>query len=265
VTDWYTGDPIYDSLLAVAFGIVLSTVVAARFIQTPYGRFADDSMGISLDPRIGWFLMELPATLSFFYFYFRGPHAFEPFPLFVLFVWTVHYANRGFIMPALMRVPKGAGTSFSLFVVLVGWLVTSLHGYLNGAWASTFSPHFDWSWFRDPRFIVGVLVYYVAFFANIHSDHIVRNLRPSHEIDAGIKRYRIPRGGLFEYVSNPSYFTELVFWTGFAVFTWSLAGVYILAISAANLVPRAISTHAWYREKFPDYPSDRKILIPFIW
>jgi 3-oxo-5-alpha-steroid 4-dehydrogenase 1 len=47
--------------------------------------------------------------------------------------------------------------------------------------------------------------------------------------------------------------------------TWSPGGLFILGISLANLVPRAIATHRWYREKFPDYPKDRKILIPFVW
>ena len=81
----------------------------------------------------------------------------------------------------------------------------------------------------------------------------------------GVKEYRIPQGGLFEYVSNPSYFSELLFWAGSALFTWSLAGVVILAISMANLVPRAIATHAWYRENSADYPPERSILVRFIW
>ena len=43
----------------------------------------------------------------------------------------------------------------------------------------------------------------------------------------------------------------------------SLAGVYIVAVSTANLIPRAIPTHSWYRERFPDYPREQKILVPF--
>jgi 3-oxo-5-alpha-steroid 4-dehydrogenase 1 len=261
----YTGDASYDLVLTLAFGIVVFTAVSALFVQTPYGRFANESYGVSLDPRLGWFLMELPALVSFVYFYFQGPHAGAPVPLFILFVWVVHYANRGFLMPALMRVPRGQRSGFSLGVVVMGWLVTTLHGYLNATWASALSPHFTADWFGDPRFIIGILVYYAAFFANLHSDHVVRCLRTKQEVAQGIKHYRIPRGGLFEYVSNPSYLTELIFWAGFALFTWSLAGVYILAISMANLIPRAIATDRWYREKFSDYPTQRRILIPYVW
>lgn len=261
----YTGDTFYDTTLAVGFAIAALTAIGALFIRTPYGRFADDSFGVSLDPRLGWFLMELPASLSFVYFFWKGPNAATPFALFVLFVWLVHYANRGFIMPALMRVPVGQKSSFSLMLVVVGWLVTSLHGYLNATWASSHAQHAGFAWFSDPRFIFGVTLYYAAFFANLHSDHIVRQLRTREEVAQGIKSYRIPSGGLFRYVSNPSYLTEILFWAGFAIFTWSLAGVYILAISMANLIPRAAATHAWYRETFSDYPQGRKILVPFVW
>ncbi len=261
----YTGDTTYDTVLLIGFAIALVTMIAGAFIKTPYGRFADESYGVSLDPRLGWFLMELPATLSFLFFYFRGRAPDSPFALFVLFVWLVHYANRGFIMPALMRVPVGQKSSFSLFVVVVGWGVTSLHGYLNASFATNFAGHEGYEWFGDPRFVVGVAIYYAAFFANLYSDHVVRSLRTREEVAAGVKKYRIPQGGLFRYVSNPSYLTELTFWLGFSLFTWSLAGVYILLISAANLVPRAISTHRWYHERFDDYPRERKILIPFVW
>jgi 3-oxo-5-alpha-steroid 4-dehydrogenase 1 len=100
---------------------------------------------------------------------------------------------------------------------------------------------------------------------NVHSDAIVRNLRTREEVARGDKVYRIPHGGAFTWVTNASYLGELVAWTGFAVLTWSLPGVFILAISAANLVPRAVKTHRWYRERFENYPASRKILIPYVW
>ncbi len=46
--------------------------------------------------------------------------------------------------------------------------------------------------------------------------------------------------------------------------TWGLPGVMILLISAGNLVPRAAGTHKWYQKQFPDYPKNRKALIPYL-
>jgi len=259
-----TGDPTYDTALLVAFSIVACTVVAAFFLKTPYGRFASKRWGVALDPRLGWFLMELPATLSFLYFYFQGERRFETVPLIFLAVWLIHYGNRGFAFPATMRVPKGSKGSFSLAVVLIGWGVTSLHGYLNARFITELAPHLTDEWLTDPRFVGGLGLYYVGYLGTLHSEHVLRTLRTKDEVARGEKVYRIPQRGLFRWVTNAAYFTELVAWSGFAIATWSLGACFVLTISLANLVPRAFQTHRWYRETFPDYPRSRRVLIPFV-
>ena len=264
IATWYTGDPTYDTVLSFAFGLVVLVFIGAAFAKSPYGRFASDKWGLSLSPRLGWFLMELPATLSFVFFYFQGRNRFEVVPLFFLLVWLIHYGNRGFVFPYLIRSPKGAKASFSVSIVVMGWLVTTIHGYLNAAFISDLSDQFTLDWLADPRFIVGILIYYGSFALNIHSDAIIRNLRSVEEVERGEKVYRIPRGGLFRYVTNPSYLTEMTAFTGFAIATWSLGATFILFITIGNLAPRALQTHRWYREKFPDYPPGRKALIPFV-
>jgi 3-oxo-5-alpha-steroid 4-dehydrogenase 1 len=262
---FYTGDTTYDTVLALAFAFVAFVAIGAWFIPSPYGRFTSQRYGFRMNPRVGWFLMELPASLTFLHFYFRGPRRFELVPLIFLLVWIGHYANRGFFFPFSIRSPKGATASFSITVVAAGWFATGLHGYLNGAFISTFASHLNASWLTDPRFVAGLVIYYSSYVLNVRSDATLRNLRTRQEIESGEKHYRIPRGGLFEYVSCPNYFTELTGWAGFALATWSLGGVFILTLSAANLVPRAMATHRWYREKFSDYPEMRKALIPFVW
>jgi len=32
----------------------------------------------------------------------------------------------------------------------------------------------------------------------------------------------------------------------------------------ANLIPRALDHHRWYKEQFEDYPPERKALLPFL-
>jgi protein-S-isoprenylcysteine O-methyltransferase Ste14 len=74
----------------------------------------------------------------------------------------------------------------------------------------------------------------------------------------------IPRGGLFRWVSAPNYLGEMMEWVGFAIATWSLAGAAFAVWTIANLLPRAVSNHRWYRSKFADYPPERRALIPWI-
>ncbi len=262
---WYTGDPVFDTILVVALLLTPITVVSMRFMQAPYGRFAAAKQRWAVGPRLGWLLMELPATLVFWPCYLAGPHAGETVPMVLATLWAIHYANRGFIFPLSIRVPKVGGPTFGAPVWLMGMLVTALHGYMNGTFFSRLGAHFTDAWLVDPRFLVGVTIYACGLALNIHSDAILRNLRTREEIARGENAYRIPRGGGFRFVTNASYLGELVAWSGFALFTWSLPGVFILTISAANLIPRALDTHRWYYERFSDYPRERKILVPFLW
>ena len=252
----------YDKALLIAAVYLVLVIIGGFFVKAPYGRFASEKLGLNLSPRLGWFLMELPATISFVFFYFQGENRMEAVPLFFLSIWLIHYGNRGFIFPLLICTAKGQKGSFSIGIVLAGWFVTAFHGYLNAVFISHLSTHLTNAWFTDPRFIVGMMIYAFGYLMNLHSDHIIRTLRTKGEIESGEKIYRIPKGGLFRYVTCPSYFTELISFTGFAIATWSLGALFVLGISAANLIPRAFQTHQWYKEKFSDYPSERKVLIP---
>ena len=95
---------------------------------------------------------------------------------------------------------------------------------------------------------------------NISSDNILFKLRKGGE-----KEYTIPKKGLFRWVSCPNYFGEIVEWVGWAIATWSLAGLSFALWTIANLAPRARSNHQWYQENFSNYPKKRKRLIPRVW
>ena len=77
--------------------------------------------------------------------------------------------------------------------------------------------------------------------------------------------YGIPHGGLYRWVSCPNYLGEMVIWVGWAIVTWSLAGLAFALWTVANLAPRAWSHHRWYQERFEDYPTERKALLPGVW
>ncbi|KAH7730682.1 5alpha-reductase I [Aphelenchoides avenae] len=94
---------------------------------------------------------------------------------------------------------------------------------------------------------------------NIHSDHVLRNLRKPGETG-----YKIPKGGMFEQVSAANLFGEILEWSGYALFAQTLPAVAFSVFTFSNLVPRALEHHRWYRTKFDDYPAERKAVIPFL-
>jgi 3-oxo-5-alpha-steroid 4-dehydrogenase 1 len=260
---WYTGNSTFDAVLAIGFAFAAFTIIGSLFTQSPYGRFASDKYGINLNPRLGWWLMEIPATVVFVWFYVQGPRALELTPLVLGAIWMIHYGNRGWFFPLSIRMVSGKRSSFSVMVMAMGMFVTAIHAYLNATFFTEYAPHLTNAWLTDPRFLVGVVVYYSGFSLILSSESIVRNLRDP-KAAAGTSDYRIPYGGGYRFVSSPQYLGELVAWAGFAIMTWGLPGVMIFLISAGNLVPRAFATHKWYREKFADYPPERKALIPYV-
>ncbi|WP_194815097.1 methyltransferase [Nocardia sp. XZ_19_385] len=261
--DWYTGNTTYDTVLTVAFAFAAFVLVGGMFAQSPYGRFASTKVGFNLNPKLGWWLMEIPATVVFAVFYLTGPNRFEPVPLVLAAIWLLHYGNRGWFFPLSIRQVPGKRSSFNVSVMAAGMFVTALHGYLNGSFFShDYLNQYGTEWLTDPRFLGGLAIYLGGFALLVRSEWIVRNLRDKN--NPGAIDYKVPFGGGFRYVTSPAYLGELLAWAGFALLTWNLAGLVIFLITAGNLVPRAFATHKWYREKFADYPPERKALIPYV-
>ena len=125
---------------------------------------------------------------------------------------------------------------------------------------SAFGPDLDVSWLLGFRFLYGLLLFVAGFIINRWADTVLARLRANTASDD----YVIPRGGLYEEVSCPNYLGEILMWIGWAFMTWSQAGLAFAVFTAANLIPRAVSHHNWYRRTFPSYPRRRRAIIPYL-
>jgi 3-oxo-5-alpha-steroid 4-dehydrogenase 1 len=239
----------------VEIGLAVVTFIALLFIVAPYGRHERKGFGLAVPQRLAWILMEAPAVFVFIGIYALGDHALEPAPLILLGIWQLHYLQRTFVFPFRLRDPKKT-TPIAVVLSAIGFNV--LNAYVNARWISHFG-HYSLADFQSFHFLIGTLMFVGGFILNIQADGALLRLR-----SPGSTGYKVPHGGLFEYVSSPNYLAELVEWVGWAILTWSLPGLAFALYTAGNLVPRAISNHRWYREKFPDYPKDRKAVLPFV-
>jgi protein-S-isoprenylcysteine O-methyltransferase Ste14 len=225
------------------------------FVTAPYGRHARAGWGPTLPARVGWIVMEAPASLLFLAIYAFGRNALAPAPLVLCALWQAHYLHRAFIFPLRMRSAK---KPMPVSVALMAIVFNVPNAYLNARWISQLGDY-PTSWLAQPQFLVGAALFVAGMAINIQSDGILFSLRRP-----GDSGYRIPEGGAYRFVSSPNYLGELIEWAGWAVATWSLAGLSFFVFTFANLVPRAISNHRWYRETFPDYPKQRRAVIPFL-
>ncbi|XP_073534716.1 3-oxo-5-alpha-steroid 4-dehydrogenase 1 [Phyllobates terribilis] len=230
---------------ALSFGLL-------RFIQVPYGRYSRSTYGPPVPVRLAWFLQELPSLAMPVYHLLVYSEAAATNRI-LLGAFTCHYMHRTLIFPFLIRGGKPTPLA-SFFLALI---FCCYNGYLQ---SSYLCKHADFppDWTCDPRFIIGMVLFICGILVNIHSDYILRNLR-----EPGETGYKIPRGGLFEYVSGANFFGEIVEWSGFAIAGWSIPGAAFAIFTFLVLLSRAWQHHQWYIEKFEDYPKSRKIVIPF--
>lgn len=236
-------------------GLAVLTALALGFITAPYGRYQRSGWGPTIPSRAAWVVMEMPSSVGFFVIYLGGDRRAELVPVLLLCVWLTHYVHRTFIYPFLIRE---SGKRMPVLVVALGLAFNCANAWINARWISHLGPY-DTTWLRDPRLTAGILAFGAGLALNLHSDAVLRRLR-----EPGETGYAVPHGGGYRLVSCPNYLGEIIEWSGWALATWSLAGAAFALYTIANLAPRAVAYHRWYRESFSDYPPARRALLPFI-
>ncbi len=249
---------LFRTLVLCWLAIAPVVFVLLLFVTAPYGRHTRGGWGPMVGRTFGWVLMESPAVYVFgSCLLVLGSQPLAPVTLALCALWLTHYVHRAFIFPFRLR---GGTARMPLSVAGMALLFNLVNGYLQGRQVAL--GGYTEGWLVDPRFVGGALLFFIGMAINVHSDTLLLRLRRAAPAEGG--DYRIPRGGLHRWVSCPNYLGELIEWTGWAVATWSMAGLAFAAWTAANLVPRARSNHRWYRERFSDYPPDRRAIIPLV-
>lgn len=245
-------DSFMDTPLLIQFLLCPVVLLALVYVTAPYGRHAKPGWGPSLNGPLAWFLMELPALFTIVLLVVASPVRSQPVAWVPLLFWVFHYAYRTLVFPALMRPSH---KPFPALLVIFAVAFNVLNGYNNGEALIAAGDR------QNPlltmHFLLGAGLFAAGFCLHFFSDRTIRRLRKPGE-----SGYGIPHGGLFRWVSSPHYLGEIIQWCGWAVMTWSLAGLAFALFTFCNLAPRAISNHRWYRGRFADYPPNRKALVP---
>lgn len=240
-------------------GVLIVSVImffVLMVISAPYGRHQRAGWGPTINARLAWVLMEAPSPVGFAVVFFMSESAFEPVPLILLTMFMIHYVYRSFVYPFRTR---GGRKTEPVLLSSLAFVFNAANGTTNAFAITVVAPHLGSAWLTDPRFLIGFFLFFSGYAINHHADAVLRNLRRPGETG-----YKIPRGGLYNWVSSPNYFGEILEWIGFALAAWTVPAWVFVAFTCANLVPRALTNHRWYQERFEDYPKKRRALIPRI-
>lgn len=250
----------YYSVVGAMIVLAVIVFVALHRITAGYGMMYTRKWGPTVNNRLGWVLMESPSFIAMLLLWIFSSRATEPAPVVMALLFEIHYFQRSFIFPFLLR----GKNRMPLAIILMGVVFNVINAYMIGGWIFFVSPKgtYPASWLASPLFILGTLVFLAGMAVNLRSDHIIRNLRKP-----GDTRHYIPRGGMYRYVTSANYFGEFTEWIGYAILTWSLGALAFAIWTFANLAPRSRSIHRRYLSEFGnEYSSlNRKYILPFIY
>lgn len=251
---------LFDTFLIGMAVTAVIVFVALQFVEAGYGMMYTRKWGPTINNRVGWVLMEAPVFIAMAVLWWCSSRRWEIAPLVMFLLFELHYFQRSFIFPFLIRT-KG---KMPLSIILMGVVFNLLNALMQGGWIFYISSpeRYLVAWLGSWQFILGTLVFLSGMVINIHSDSVIRHLRKP-----GDTRHYIPRRGMFRYVSSANYFGEFVEWTGFAILTWSWAGAVFALWTFANLAPRAAKIHSRYASEFgEEFTSlNTRRILPYIY
>jgi 3-oxo-5-alpha-steroid 4-dehydrogenase 1 len=236
-------------------GLAIIVFFILLFVTAPYGRHTSVKWGPMISNRAGWVMMEVPVLVVLLLLVVPYMHLFSALIWTMLGMFCFHYFNRVFIFPFRLHTK---GKKMPVAIVLSAIFFNIVNGFSIGYYFTHFADYSS-TWSKDPRFISGTILFFTGIYINWKADTMLIRLRKPGETG-----YKIPQNWMFEYISCPNLFGELIEWLGFAILCWNLPALCFFIWTAANLIPRALSHHKWYHEKFRDYPGNRKAILPFI-
>jgi 3-oxo-5-alpha-steroid 4-dehydrogenase 1 len=197
-------------------------------------------------------------------------------------LFLIHYLNRAIISP--LRTPSRSKSHIA--VILAGVTFNLANGALMATYlTSPVTTAFLAGALSRPSFWAGILLWASGFAGNILHDEVLLNIRRKanakgkrNENQLGKEHYAIPRGYLYQYISYPNYFCEWAEWLGYALAAAPFPVLIPLSSTVQTIqppwlflwseiflmIPRAYKGHRWYHKNFPEYPKERRAVVPFI-
>ena len=114
----------YYTLLMVMPPLAIAVFIALFFIKAGYGIFRTRAWGFSLPNKLGWILMECPVFLVMLYLWMTSETRWQTVPLIFFLLFELHYFQRTFVFPFLMK----GHSRMPLSIILMGVVFNLING-----------------------------------------------------------------------------------------------------------------------------------------
>lgn len=207
--------------------------------------------GIKVSSRTGMLILYTPALLAGLVSFFIFPDGDLRF-LLLKFAVTFHFFKRDL---EVLFVHKYSGG------MILGSIIIISIFYFSAA-AGLVVVHYLTLGLPKPSInlkYIGLILFTLGILGNFYHHNLLAKLRKPNE-----KGYKIPQGGLFDFVICPHYLFEIFIFVGISFISqtpFSFACTFGVSL---YLIARSYETRKWYINKFEDFPKNIKCLIPYI-
>jgi len=263
-------------IIQLVTGLVLGFTECKDIMHLKYSKFNQGSPSAQVSSRTGMLMLYSPACLIASFFLFcklDWPHASillhksgllqlsiisqlhteASIRLIVLTVAVaLHFSKRVIEVLFIHRYSGGMAIDSVVLISFIYSFLAACLLYVMQISESLPSPSMN-------LMPLGILLFIVGMSGNLYHHYLLSRLRKD-----GAKGYRIPQGGLFEFVVCPHYLFEIIDFVGLAFISQTAFGFCTATTVSLYLLGRSLSTREWYVKKFEGFPSHRKALIPFL-
>lgn len=216
-----------------------------------------------ISSKKAWIIQASPGVfVTIFYIAYAFSHiTFKK--ILVILPFFAHYIHRAFIYPFHIH----SSDNIPLEITIMTFIFCFFNAIMINRSIFYFSQYDKEFWLF---YIFGLISFGIGAYINIFSDYSM--IKQRRENIHGLNgQYIIPRGFLFNYISCPNYFGEIIEWLSFIVISSSFSSFVFFITNISFLYPRAIQYHEWYKENFKNEfendkdLSERKAILPFLY
>ena len=149
--------------------IAVIVFVSLYFVEAGYGMLVSARWGKLINNKVAWFFMEVPVFVAMMVLWALSPHRLDLVPLVFFLIFELHYFQRVFVFPFLMK----GKSKMPIGIMLMGVGFNCLNAIMQGYWIfyesynvnyCVFGLHYtDVQWLYSPHFILGTMLFFMAF------------------------------------------------------------------------------------------------------
>ena len=127
---------VFDIVTGSMAALAVVVFIALQRVEAAYGMTYSPKWGPSVSNRVGWVVMEAPAFIAVATIWALSPRRGMASPCVMGALFLLHYFQRTFIFPMLMR----GKSRMPRAIVAMGMVFNTINAYMIGGWLFFVAP-----------------------------------------------------------------------------------------------------------------------------